>query len=330
MKSWIKKSIARVPGAGAAARAIAPKWPRILMYHRFCLLEDVGGFKVHQELFRRHAKRLASDFVVWSLESYFEASLNGERLPQNLAIITVDDGYRDFYEIAFPVLLEFGLPATFFPATDFVDGRKWLWHDILTFALDKTSLEQLDIRTSSSEFCLDLRNGSLRDAAWARLCDICVRESDTGKWELLRCLLNAAEVELPVQLPVEYAPVTWDQLSEMHDNGIEIGAHTQTHPVLSRVPREALESEIAGSKQLIEERLGMQVRSFCYPNGQPADVTKSVVDAVVSAGFLGAVVTHRNPPSFERFTTSRLGIDSDSLDFLWKVDGWEYMTIARS
>lgn len=300
------------------------------MYHRFCSTEVVGGHKVHQSLFRRHAERLARNFVVWSLESYFEARLNGERLPKNLAIITVDDGYRDFYEIAFPVLLEFGLPATFFPATDFVDGRKWLWHDILTFTLDKTPLEQLEIRTSSSEFRLDLRNGSLRDAAWARLCDICVRESDTGKWELLRYLLNAAEVELPVQLPAEYAPVTWDQLSEMHDNSIEIGAHTRTHPVLSRMPREALESEIAGSKQLIEERLGTQVRSFCYPNGQPADVTKSVVDAVASAGFLGAVVTHRNPPSFERFTTSRLGIDSDSLDFLWKVDGWEYMTGARS
>ena len=299
------------------------------MYHRFCATENVGGYRVHESLFRRQIERLSSDFAVWSLGEYFQKRLSGHPVPRNLAVITVDDGYRDFYEVAYPVLSEFGVPATFFPATDFVDSQKWLWHDVLTYALETTSAEQISFKHGAVELNLDLRTKTSREIAWARICNRCILETDEQKWELLQSLLIAAEVILPDKPLDDYAPVTWAELAEMSEGGIEVGAHTRSHPVLSRVPENALEAEIVGSKQLIERRLGKAVKTFCYPNGQPADVTDTVIDTVSRAGFLGAVVTHRNPPTFDRFTTSRLGIDTDALDFLWKIDGWEYLTAAK-
>ena len=85
----------------------------------------------------------------------------------------------------------------------------------------------------------------------------------------------------------EYGAATWPQLREMADAGIEIGDHTWSHPLLPRCSASHLEREIGGSKAILEERLGLAVRSFAYPHGGCNDAVREVVRR---AGYENAVI----------------------------------------
>jgi len=99
-------------------------------------------------------------------------------------------------------------------------------------------------------------------------------------------------LDLPEQAPPEYAPLSWDQVREAAQGGIEFGAHTCTHPILSMVAGDReLTGEIAGSKRRIEEQLCRAVDHFCYPNGSLRDFNASAVQAVRAAGYRTAVTT---------------------------------------
>ena len=168
---------------------------------------------------------------------------DGVEPPSDTVVVTVDDGYRDFYRVGYPMLRKYGIPATLFVATGFIDRRCWLWVDRVTYCLGDTpsarglkeELKQLDLRA--------------RDARLAEL------ERQTG-------------VRVPDEIPSRYAPCSWDELREMVHGGVEIGAHTVTHPILSRITDPGrLAFEILGSKQRIEDELQRPVPHFAYPNG---------------------------------------------------------------
>ncbi len=84
----------------------------------------------------------------------------------------------------------------------------------------------------------------------------------------------------------------WDMIMEMKDRGVSFGSHTRTHPFLRRVSEEQLRQEVTESKVILEERLGSDVEFFCYPYG---DYDERVTDAVIRAGYYGAVTTKRGP-----------------------------------
>ena len=123
-------------------------------------------------------------------------------------------------------------------------------------------------------------------------------------------MAQALDVQLPSAPPPEYAPVTWDSVRRMQGEGVEIGAHTRSHPILSRLAgHQALEEEIVGSARRIGEMTGRSPRHFCYPNGRPDDVTAETVAAVRAGGFRTAVTTQPGfaDPASDPFRLKRIG-----------------------
>src|SRR5205814_186832 len=126
------------------------------------------------------------------------------------------------------------------------------------------------------------------------------RMPDDVKDQVILRLASSLGIELPDLPPEEYGPITWDQASEMDAAGIQIGSHTATHPILTRVSDERLRLELSDSRSRIEGMLCRDVDLFCYPNG---DYDERVVRAVQTAGYRCAVTVE---PGFN-------GIDSDPL-----------------
>jgi peptidoglycan/xylan/chitin deacetylase (PgdA/CDA1 family) len=90
----------------------------------------------------------------------------------------------------------------------------------------------------------------------------------------------------------EIEPLSWGQLRELADAGMEIGAHTFSHPNLVHLRRECLAREVAEPKREIEVRLGRTIESFAYPFGQLSrHVNEAAIAAVQAAGFKTAVTT---------------------------------------
>jgi hypothetical protein len=132
--------------------------------------------------------------------------------------------------------------------------------------------------------------------------------------ELRNDTLNAlGEIDPLPEPPAR--PLAWDQVREMNAAGIEMGAHTVTHPILSTISREAQESEISDSRRRIEQETGAAPTSFAMPNGSARDFGKVTLEILVDHGFRAACTMVRGPnrPGCELLTLRRIGVGSDPL-----------------
>lgn len=210
--------------------------------------------------------------------------LTAGSLPRRAASITFDDGYANNCEVARPILAAKGLPATVFVAPGFLDGGR-MFNDTVVDAI-RQAPRDIDLRS------LGLATYRFSDAS--------------SRVEAIRQILHALRLLGPTEraqkadaiaamLGVHEAPgpmLTTQQLLTLHRSGIEIGAHTLTHPILTTVPSDVARVEIGESKRRLEQIIGASVRAFAYPNGRPgADYTAEHVAMVKDAGFDVAVST---------------------------------------
>jgi peptidoglycan/xylan/chitin deacetylase (PgdA/CDA1 family) len=257
---------------------------QILFYHRvnddvkaICDTVPVRTFAVQMELLKAH-------FRVLPLLDLIDASERDD-VPPNAVAVTFDDGYRDNYQNAFPVLRALGLPATIFVTTGAVGSRSLLWHDRFFDAFAQSRVSSVSFEGER----LPLRTLAEKRAA-VGVCGKQLRTYDPQRRiDELRRLVG--ELEVPEPDPDRWRKLDWDEILEMAGAGISFGAHTVTHPVLTRVTREEAAAEIVDSREVLENQIGSRVTLFAYPNGAHGDFNESIKQVLREAGFRCAVTT---------------------------------------
>jgi peptidoglycan/xylan/chitin deacetylase (PgdA/CDA1 family) len=293
-----------------------PRAIRILMYHRF----------PKESRFEAQCAHLKKYYVPISLTEAL-AKLSGAALmPDRLVVVTVDDGYRDFYENAFPALSRYQIPSTVFLTTDLPDRNGWLWVDQVTWCIRQSKVREIELRIGGRERWMFYTDEQRRAVA-TLFKEAMKKIPNQERLELLDKLPRLLEVELPSKPPDSYAPLQWGDVRTLAKSGVEFGAHTRTHPILSRLATvEQLQAEIGGSKLRIEQEAGVKVRHFCYPNGTPADFTPQIVDVVRAEGFSTAVTGNPgvNRSGSNPFELSRIAVEpyDDELRFSRVVAGY--------
>jgi peptidoglycan/xylan/chitin deacetylase (PgdA/CDA1 family) len=303
--SW--KSAARAAfcksGGLHLARWMKRKHLRILMYHRF---PDAAGLE-------RQCRHLAKCYRVISLSEAAEALRAGRELAANSLVVTVDDGYRDVYEIAWPIFIAYRIPAMVYVVTGFLSGELWLWTDQVRYAFENARRNEVRIEMPGSEaWQFALQSNEERQAAGWKVVEALKLVSNEERLRAVGRLPELLEVKIPDEPPRGCEPLRWSEVREMAQGGIEFGAHTRRHPVLSRVSSAAeLAEEIAGSKRCLEETLRAPVRHFCYPNGARRDISAEAVEMVQQAGYETAVTTEAgaNGPGDDLLRLRRIGVD---------------------
>lgn len=278
----------------------------IVMYHRFTRSEE--GRSISARAFREQLDYLAAHYRLVPLSFIGDLLANGKPLPPGLAAITIDDGYRDAYEIAFPLLRERNAPATLFVVTDFIDRKTWIWPDKLRFLTLHTQDNILNRTREGRAFCQRLNDQASRLESIARINSILKLMPDEIKDEMIESIAASLGVELPAAPPPEYGPITWEQAREMDAADVEIGSHTRTHSILTNIDGERLRRELRDSKSRLESILNRSVELFCYPNG---NTNESVEREVKLAGYKCAVATEEglndersNPLTLMRIPTA--------------------------
>lgn len=277
----------------------------ILYYHRFPAALAAE--------FRRQCAYLAKHYRVLSM-SDLAAGLRERRLPANAAVITIDDGHRDFYRCAFPILREFGFPALMYLPTAFLDGT-WLWFDRCQYIFDRSGLQRAEWGGAG----LDLASPHARMKSFEQVAHriqwFAPAERDCAVAELASVL----RVRVPERPTEEFAAMTWDEVREVAGQGIEFGGHTVNHPILQTLDSEdALDAEIGGCKRRIEEELQASVVHFAYPSGQADEVSEAAKRMVARAGFETATTTLAGHASQDDdpLWLPRIGCDP-SLEWVW-------------
>lgn len=229
--------------------------------------------------------------------------LNRGTLPARAACITFDDGYADNWHVAVPILQAHGLTATFFIATGFLDGGR-MWNDTIVEAIRGCAATVLDLSA------LDLgqhiiATNSDKQATIAALIPQIKYRSIAERVAITEQLAQLCRVELPHDLMM-----TSQEVKAMRQAGMQIGAHTVSHPILARLTDGQAWNEIKGSKDFLEQLLGERVGLFAYPNGKLGeDYGPASVDVVRRLGFDAAVTTQwgssragDDPFQIKRFT----------------------------
>lgn len=322
LKKKMKKAVISSEFCKKAMVTATGSYPKIFMYHRFCRKGNVSSFGISSDTFRWQLEKIIEHYRVWSFGDCIQHYIANGRWPARCAVITIDDGYRDFYEFAYPELRRLNLPATFFVTVNFIMQKIWLWPDRLHYALDKTVKSDFQIDIKGQLKIFTIKDQASKTRAWKTLIDCCIMLDDIDKVQLIGSVEKALAVNLP-ELPTDdYAAANWRQLVEMLRNGIEIGSHTMNHPILSRINREDLDHEVKESRAVLEDRLQAPVYTFCYPNGQPGDINKDIVNAVKSAGYIGAPYW-LDMNNWDPFLMPRIGVSNDRDEFLSKLYGLE-------
>ena len=288
---------------------------RILTYHRFApeLFPSVASD------LQRHCAFLKEHFEVIPLAEIGRCIDSGQKLPPNALAVTIDDGYRDFLENAFPVFQVWKIPATVFLITDFLDGKLWPWWNQVEYAVMHTDLAGFNSALLPGH-TLPLTNQSQKAQAVSSLCSGIVKIPNKARLEFMRVLPELLRVDLPRQPPRQYAALSWDEVRELAQNGIEFGAHTKTHPVLTTLEDpEWVFDEISGSKERLDQELGQTTPHFCYPNG---DWNETVLNAVERCGFQTAVTTKPglNGGDAHRYRLHRLSVEPGFPDYYFREE----------
>lgn len=282
MKSRIIKTACAL-GGYRLARHLTADQPKLLMYHRFS--KNSNGHAVSEKVFEQQLQVIKKFFNPMTLVELAAIKQSGNPLPKHAVVITVDDGYQDFYDIAFPLLKHYKIPATFFVTTGFINQDLWLWPDQVTWLLRNKQATNARVQVAGRTIDLDRAHSEV----WKEIIDTFLTIPNEARLSGLVALAQACGVSLPQEVPEKYAASSWHQLKEMQDNGIEIGGHTVSHPSLGHMSELEVAWELNTCMNMLSEHLGQRPRTFCYPNGQPADYSEAVKRITKEAGFTAAV-----------------------------------------
>lgn len=309
-------------GIGALARRMTHDIPRIFLLHRFSQTPKPGC--MNAEAFAAFLDKLSGYCQLVRMEEIpWHLAKAGRR--KAIAAITVDDGYADFHAVALPILAQRRIPATLYVTAGFISGQCWLWWDAVRYLLDACKIPELRIDIDGQCLRFGLFNDADRRHAWSALGNALLK-SNRYRELVIADLERQAGLRLPAAPAEGYRPMTWEDLRECQQNGIEIGAHSLTHAFLPELSPEHLQSELAGAKSLLESQLGAAVTTFAYPNGMSYDWSPTVERAVQACGYKSAVLAYplpfdpNHPFRLGRWSTGpsdgRLGMVASGLDAL--------------
>ena len=303
-----------VTGCGRLLRATSA-WQGLLTlnYHR---IGDPGQspfdrnlWSASEEDFDQQVSLLAKGFDVIGVGDLDEVL---RRRRGRYVLITFDDGYRDNYSAAFPILKSHNVPATFFIATGFIDRPRAPWWDELAWMIrttEKKSLEPNSWLTSPIEF--DEPN---RERAFGKLLAIYKGLGPEATDDYLEDLGDLLGTGRCPTASVGDMWMTWDMIRELRDAGMSIGGHTVNHPILANLPSDQQDWEIGECRRRLSAELRRPITAFSYPNGTRSSFNDFTRAALKQFGFSHAFTFHggyARPGADDSFALPRTAIETD-------------------
>ena len=273
----------------------------VVSYHRVVedffgeLQRSIPGLLISQETFRRHLEGLSEAGYTFASIGEAVDVMTGRRTAKgDLCVVTFDDGYRDVYRYAYPVLKEMGVPAIVYLPTDLIGTNQRFHHDRL-FHLVRTvqGMGYQPVFDAMPEpaagLLLEVTSG--RKTVSAALDDFIGHHSSGQLLETIHALEARVGTSAPL-LPEQGDLMDWDEVRTMVKDGFEFGAHTLGHVVLTHEPLDVVEREVRESKAIIERETQVPVRDFAYCNGWYSD---ELIQVLKDNGFRSAVTTEDLP-----------------------------------
>ena len=296
--------------------SVALRWGLLVVnYHRIGNCEnnrfDDGVFSASAEAFEAQVVYLRKHFRLLTLTELLEFSRTGFPFPEPCALITFDDGYRDNFDRAFPILRKHNASAVFFVPTDYIENPHLPWWDHIAYVVKTTKCRTLALKTNPP-VTIDLTTTSRKDAIF-QILQVFKMASKANEAVFLSQLEEAAEVQVDRTALGRELFMSWSDLRRMVAAGMSIGSHTHTHQILAQLSETQQHYELKLSKEILQERLQQPVDSISYPVGVLGTFTTRTKQLSKDSGyqigfaFYGGI---NRPGQTDPFEIKRIGIDA--------------------
>lgn len=279
---------------------LARTWLTVLAYHRVADVTDPDLLGLPSTV-SASAKGFAEQcrFVNrwFTVISYHRLScwLRGEgELPPWPALVTFDDGYRDNFTTALPILRQMEMPSMLFLATDHLQGGMPFYWDLAAYCFQHAPAITLSLPLLGK---VSLAEPHRRQHFLKKWLATAKNVTEAEKADAVHQLPAAMRVNISWDRFSELT-MTWAEASLLPREGMTLGAHTRSHPILSKLPLNEALDEIGGSREDIETRIGQKVVSFAYPNGGRADFSDRLEEGIKELGFESAFTLIPGASSF--------------------------------
>jgi peptidoglycan/xylan/chitin deacetylase (PgdA/CDA1 family) len=276
---------------------------------RIIMIHQVGTGKSSKKIFKQQMLYLSSNFEVITIDEAIKRLKDSKHAMNREVVLTFDDGLRNNVTNALPILYELDLPAVFYVCPMIIDQQKWLWNHEARARLNSMKYNTIHR--------LAMRIGTCKSSAdeiveWMKTLSIDKRNA--VEFEIRKETSNFEPTRDQHQ---EFDPMTWFELTNI-GSLITIGAHTNSHPILTSLNDEQLLDEINNSRSKLEERTGRKVEHFCYPNG----VYNKKIEDIISRHFKSAVTTEERlvRQGQNIFQLPRIPIASSCKLFVWRMN----------
>lgn len=272
----------------------------ILLYHKVDYnAAPFFGAAVRPDVFEKQIRFLKRYYKIVDLADLNQLEQLDRTSPSDLIVITFDDGYRNNYRYAAPILKKYDVPATIFLATDYIVNNRLLWYDKLSWILYKA----VNLPDSRRLMKFELSQEIIGEVERFLAADSFGRVSILRSLVALLKAYSAQEREEVIKRLAEACRVntwpgdedrpmlSWEEVREMSKHGISFGSHTMSHPVLSTISTSEVRKEIVESKKVIEDQIQKPVTTFAYPYGKYTDYTDEVTKVLFDEGFEYACTT---------------------------------------
>ena len=276
MRRWFKYLIAEALYRIGVLRILLRRKPHLGQFcviglHRILPIEMLGRVSSPRPMIM--TTRVLADLLAFLRREFEVISADANTAAVSARprlMITIDDGWADNLEFGLPLLREHRAPASLFVVTGMIGTDQTFWIEQF-YAATKTQQDAMRTR-------LQMESEPL-----AAVIERLKRMSTADRMALLKSIIDDASPCASTD-----RMLTWDEVSRLQQEGVTIGSHTVTHPLLTYESAEVVAQELAASKAQLDQRLGSGARDFAYPNG---DHNADVVFAVRQHGYRRAYTT---------------------------------------
>jgi peptidoglycan/xylan/chitin deacetylase (PgdA/CDA1 family) len=250
----------------------------ILFYHRFSNGPPDTYQLPHLDIreFKKQMRHVKKNYSIITMDELTDMLKKGEEFKSPSIVITIDDGYLSTYDLAYPVLKELKIPALIYLTTGLIGTSRGLWLDDLMDALSIADAEKLHFPEVLRDEALDIATRRQKREAVSRLFRVMQYFDHEEKILAMKRLFEILSINEGTFDKIERKMMDWAEVDEMSKNDTCFGAHTVTHPTLSKMDSDAGKREIYDSKKEIQKRLGKPVNHFAIPNGKKEDFNKEL------------------------------------------------------
>jgi len=314
----------------------------VLTYHRIAAPETNPFYdpviSATPDSFRAQINWLYNHTRILTLDDLLDRAHQGSLGREPTVLITFDDGYRDNFEVAVPILAEQNVPATFFITTAFLETPQLPWWDQVAYVIKQTRIRHLSLQRTLAEKAARLEidvETMPRTAAIMTIIRALLDRTVDDVPRFLNELSARAEVRVDVESLGRSLFMNWDQVQRLHKSGGEfaIGSHSHSHPNLAQLDDHSQRHELSASKEILEARVGCEIKALAYPYGWPGTYTNETKAIVTEVGYRLAFASREGVTqagSFDPLEISRLGVGSGDSAVLLRARMVLHAALGRS